>query len=359
MHPILSQLRALLWYVFAWITVGIVLAVILIEMQAASWNSALLFALPTVQLYGFILTSAYYVCRSLPFPQRTALRILIVFGSASLLSSVAWVGLCVFWSNIIGGMTVPAGNVLSDRQFIILLFIGAVLLYLMSLLGHDVFIAFENIRSAERRQTASQSLARDAELQLLRSQINPHFLFNSLNSISALTSIDAAAARDMAIELGSFYRKTLAISARQQISLSEEVELCEHFLAIEKIRFGDKLQVSWEVECAVLTAQVPAMFLQPLLENAIKHGICHLTDGGTIEIKIVVRDSWLHITIENPIDQESSIMKGTATGLKNVKARMLNLYQEHARVSWQEAESRFCVEIIIPFEPVIAGSANE
>ncbi len=359
MHPILSQLRALLWYVFAWITVGIVLAVILVEMQSASWSSALLFALPAVQLYGFILTSAYYVCRSLPFPQRTALRILIVFGSASLLSSVAWVGLCVFWNNIIGGMGVPAGNVLIDRQFTILLFIGAVLLYLMSLLGHDVFIAFENIRGAERQQTASQLLARDAELQMLRSQINPHFLFNSLNSISALTAIDAAAARSMAIELGSFYRKTLAISARQQISLSEEIELCEHFVAIEKIRFGEKLQVSWAVEPTASAAQVPAMFLQPLLENAIKHGICHLSDGGAIEVKSFTRDTRLHIVIENPVAEEPSISKGTATGLKNVKARMLNLYQEHARVSWQEADSRFSVEIIIPFELAIAGSANE
>ena len=359
MHPILSKVRALLWYVFAWIILGIVLAWTLVEIYASGWNSALLFALPAAQLLGFILTSTYYVCRSLPFHQRTGLRVLMVFGSASLLSSIVWVSLSVAWSNMVGAMEIHAAPVLIDRQFTILLFIIAILLYLVSLLANDVFIAFENIRSAERQQTANQLLARDAELQMLRSQINPHFLFNSLNSISALTAIDAAAARSMAIELGSFYRKTLAISARQQISLSEEIELCEHFVAIEKIRFGEKLQVSWAVEPTASAAQVPAMFLQPLLENAIKHGICNLRDGGTIEIKSFTRDARLQIVIENPVAEEPSISKGTATGLKNVKARMLNLYQERARVSWQEADSRFSVEIIIPFELAITGSVND
>lgn len=359
MHPILSKVRTLFWYVFAWIILGVVLAWALVENYAAGWNSALLFALPAAQLLGFILTSTYYVCRSLPFHQRTGLRVLIVFGSASLLSSLVWVSLSVAWSNIVGAMEINGAPVLVNRQFTILIFTITILLYLISLLANDVFIAFENVRSAERQQAANQLLARDAELQMLRSQINPHFLFNSLNSISALTTIDAAAARSMAIELGSFYRKTLAISVRQHICLSEEIELCEHFVAIEKIRFGDKLQVSWSVEPTALDAQVPAMFLQPLLENAIKHGICNLSDGGTIEIKSFTRDARLHIVIENPVAEESSISKGTATGLKNIKARMLNLFQEHARVSWQEADSRFSVEIIIPFELAIAGSANE
>lgn len=359
MHPILSQPRRLLWYVLAWIIPGVFLAWTLFDAHSVAWNSALLFALPATQLYGFILTSAYYVCRSLPFRQRTALRILMVFGSASLLASLVWAGLCVIWSNIVGEISIQTGSVLIDRQLTILLFVVAVLLYLLSLLANDVFIAFENIRIAERDQAASQVLARDAELQMLRSQINPHFLFNSLNSISALTSIDAAAARNMAIELGNFYRKTLAISARQQITFAEEVELCKYFLAIEKIRFGDKLQVDWAIDPATLTAQVPAMFMQPLLENAIKHGICNLRNGGVVQIKSVIETSWLHIAISNPLDPESPSAIGTATGLKNFKARIHSLYQERARISWYKAHNNFYLDMIIPFEPVMAGSRNE
>ncbi|WP_331350847.1 sensor histidine kinase [Cellvibrio sp. UBA7671] len=359
MHPILSQPRRLLWYVLAWIVPGILLAWTLVAENSVAWSSALFFALPAVHFYGFILTSSYFVCRSLPIRQRTALRVVSVFGCASLLSSLLWILLCVFWSKIIGDATGYPDGVLIDRQLTSLLFVAALLLYLVSLLAHDVFIAFENIRSAERQQIASQLLARDAELQMLRSQINPHFLFNSLNSISALTSINAAAARDMAIELGTFYRKTLAISARQQINLGEEVELCKHFLKIEKIRFGQKLQVSWEIDPAALTAQVPAMFLQPLLENAIKHGICNLSDGGVVQIKSVIENSWLHIAISNPVDPESPSVIGTATGLKNFKARIHSLYQEKSRISWYKAHNNFYLDMIIPFEPVMAGSRND
>src|SRR6187551_433505 len=332
MHPILSNLRSLVWYVFAW---G------LVEADLAAWNSALLFSLPVMPLYGFMLTSAYYLCRSLPLSSRKAARVVAIFGSASLLTAAAWVGLCLLWNRMIGDLEIVNGNVHITQQLSIVLFVGASLLYLVSLLAHDVFIAFENIRVAERRQAASQLLARDAELQMLRSQINPHFLFNSLNSISALTSIDASAARSMAIELGSFYRKTLAISARQQISFAEELELCEHFLAIEKIRFGEKLQTKLELEPASFTAQVPAMFMQPLIENAIKHGICNLSEGGVVHIKSAIENNWLHIAISNPVDPESSFTIGTATGLKNFKARIHSLYQEKARVSWYKAHDNF------------------
>lgn len=359
MHPILSNLRSLVWYAFAWGITGIVFAWGLVEADLAAWNSALLFSLPVMPLYGFMLTSAYYLCRSLPLSSRAAMRVVTIFGSASLLSAAVWLVFCLFWNRMLGDLEVVGGSVQINFQLSIILFVGASLLYLVSLLAHDVFIAFENIRVADRRQAASQLLARDAELQMLRSQINPHFLFNSLNSISALTSIDASAARSMAIELGSFYRKTLAISNRQQISLGEELELCEHFLAIEKIRFGEKLQVNLELEPASLAAQVPAMFMQPLIENAIKHGICNLSEGGVIHIKSVTENNRLHVAISNPVEPGSSDTIGTATGLKNFKARIYNLYQERARVSWYESRNYFYVDMIIPFELAQTGSRDE
>ena len=320
-----------------------------------------MFMLPSVQLYGFILTSAYYVSRSLPFASRSALQVLTIFSCSSILSSLGWLALCLLWSDFISALGFPRVRLELTNSFFILQFVTGVVLYLVSLLIHDVIIAFDNIRTAERRQAATQVLARDAELQVLRSQINPHFLFNSLNSISALTSIDAAAARDMAIELGSFYRKTLAISEHSKILLREEVALCEHFLAIEKIRFGERLKVFMDIEPAALTAQVPAMFLQPLIENAIKHGICNISDGGQIDIKSFVHQSWLHLSICNPVELNpmGNHTSGTGTGLKNFKARISSMYGDNARISWQTSHYRFCVEMIIPFETLSSGSHHE
>ncbi len=353
MHPILSHLRRLFLFQCSLALVGGLLAWFLVEMHFASWAGALIFALPVLQLYGFMLTSAYYVCRSLPFSIRKAPKVLWVFGGATLFSSLVWLGFCLLWNSLITNVGFAWANVLLSNQVAIFLFCIGCVLYVMSLLAHDVLIAFENIRAAERQQAATQVLARDAELQLLRSQINPHFLFNSLNSISALTTFDADAARAMTIELGDFFRKTLAISERKTIRLAEELELCEHFLAIEKIRFGEKLIAQFEIEPATLGVQVPPMFLQPLIENAIKHGIYDLSQGGTIQLKSIMCDAHLHIAISNPIDQRSLIAavnstRGTGTGLKNIKARFENLYGGKASVSWQLSNIFFRVELSIP-----------
>ncbi|GGY66358.1 hypothetical protein GCM10011613_07860 [Cellvibrio zantedeschiae] len=235
-------------------------------------------------------------------------------------------------------------------QLIAVLFSVACLAYLVSLLTHDVLIAFENIRDAELKRSAAQVLARDAELQVLRSQINPHFLFNSLNSISALTAIDASAARAMIIELGSFFRKSLALSSNTYIALSEELALCEHYLAIEKIRFDNRLTTDIAIEPESLSAKVPPMFLQPLVENAIKHGICNLSEGGVVSIMSAVHETWLYMTISNPIDSQPSSAAGTGTGLKNLKARLENLYGDRVRMTWQKNQTSFRVEIIIPLD---------
>jgi two-component system sensor histidine kinase AlgZ len=232
-----------------------------------------------------------------------------------------------------------------------LLFIIGSLLFLLSILIYDVLIALENIRLAERREAASEVLARDAELQVLRTQINPHFLFNSLNSISALTTIDAAGARNMTIELAQFFRQTLALSEKQKITLAEEVALCNHFLSIEKIRFGKKLQVDLAIDPDSTLCLLPPMLLQPLLENAIKHGIRDLVDGGTIVVTSKVREPWLYIAIENPIDAQSkNLAQGTGTGLKNLQARMLSLYAEKSRVEWRVENAMFRIEITLPLE---------
>lgn len=351
MYPILFQLRILPWYLLAWGIAGIALAWILVITHGTRWSSALLFCLPALQLYGFIVTSAYYVCRSLPLAKRSAQRIIFIFGSASLLSALIWLSLCLLFNNVLLAIGLGSVGVVMTPQLIAVLFCMASMAYLVSLLVHDVLIAFENIRDAEIKRTAAQVLARDAELQMLRSQINPHFLFNSLNSISALTAIDASAARAMVIELGSFFRKTLALSANPYITLAEELALCEHYLSIEKIRFEDRLATEINIEPESLSAKVPPMFLQPLVENAIKHGICNLSEGGTIAIMSAIHETWLYVTISNPMDSQPPSASGTGTGLKNLKGRLENLYGDRVRITWQKTQTTFRVEIIIPLAP--------
>ncbi|MES2073192.1 MAG: histidine kinase [Pseudomonadota bacterium] len=348
MHPILSNPRKLLWYLAAWMLTGLFIALLLVTAEVATWGRALWFALPAVALYSFVASSAYYVCRSLPMAKRHFFVAVMVFGGASLIAGFAWLAICQAWNQLAQTLAGEQAAIPITQHLAVVLFAAGCGFYLLSILAHDVLIAFDNVRLAERRAAESRLLARDAELQVLRTQINPHFLFNSLNSISALTAIDGLAARSMTIELAQFFRQTLALSEKQYIPLADEIALCQNFLAIEKIRFGKKLGSDIAIAGNAQRALIPPMILQPLVENAIKHGIRDLVDGGTVTMTALVREQWLHIAIGNPVDSQPSATAGNGLGLKNIRQRFASLYGERARVSWTLADGRFSVEMVIP-----------
>ena len=350
MHPFLADARKLLWYELAWLAAGVGLAALLRLDEQADWAGALAFAVPLCLVWSFDSLSAYYVCRSQPYRQRRWPVTLSLFGGASLLSALVWLGAGEAWNYL-------AGDILRGRPFVtmsspgwVLYFAAGFALYLLSLLAHDVLIAFETVQDAARREAESRVLARDAELQMLRTQINPHFLFNSLNSISALTGFDPAAAREMTVDLAQFFRRTLALAERERITLGEEVTLSEHFLAIEKRRFGAKLQAELRVSPEAAECLLPPMTLQPLLENAIKHGIRQVDGGGTIEVDALVRDGWLHVAVANPVAREDAPSGSHGVGLKNIRERLAVLYGTRARIAWQRSETQFAIEINLPAE---------
>ncbi|PRC95034.1 sensor histidine kinase [Solimicrobium silvestre] len=348
MHPILSDLRKLISYLVAWLLVGMLIAKFLALTGLASWSTALLFSLPVVVIYGFVASSAYYVCRSLPMTGRRLIPTVVLFCGASLFSGGIWLTLCLGWNNL--ATSLDWWSITFTPNSVSLLFSAGCGCYLISLLLHDGLIALDNIRNAELSAAKSRVLAREAELHMLRAQINPHFLFNSLNSISALTSIDTVAARAMTIALAQFFRQSLALSEQTTIALAKEIALCDSFLEVEKIRFGSKLQSEFNIEDQAQIALLPPMLLQPLIENAIKHGIRDLSDGGVIRLTGLVRDNWLHISIENPCDETPSSTIGNGLGLKNIKQRLMNVYGNQASIQWNKTDTSFSVEITLPLQ---------
>ncbi|GGC96195.1 sensor histidine kinase [Undibacterium terreum] len=348
MHPILTNARKLLWYLSAWMLTGLFVALLMVTAELASWGSALLFALPAALLYSFVASSAYYVCRSLPLSKRHFIFAVAVFGGSSLIAGFAWLAICQVWNQLAQTLAGDYAAVNISQHVAVVLFAAGCGFYLLSILAHDVLIAFDTMRLAERRAAESKVLARDAELQVLRTQINPHFLFNSLNSISALTTMDGPAARSMTIELAQFFRQTLALSEKQVIPLADEIALCSSFLAIEKIRFGKKLGSEMDVADNAQRALIPPMILQPLIENAIKHGIRDLVDGGTVTLQAFAREQWLHVSVSNPVDSNPTTTAGNGTGLKNIRQRFASIYGDRARVDWTLAEGQFVVEMALP-----------
>lgn len=178
-----------------------------------------------------------------------------------------------------------------------------------------------------QRQTDAERLAREAELFKLRQQLQPHFLFNSLNSVNALIGSRPQEARRMVLQLSDFLRGTLKREEHQWVTLAEELQHLALYLEIEKVRFGHRLSTEINTEETCQTMQLPPMLLQPLVENAIKFGLYDTTDGVVIRIEARCVDGMLQISIQNPFDaQTAQPRQGTGFGLSGVQRRLHLLF---------------------------------
>jgi LytS/YehU family sensor histidine kinase len=294
--------------------------------------------------------SAYYLCRANPLGERKLPATLLALATAAVLAGFLWVGLLQLWNSIGQALQVAGIGVTLRPQLLALMFALGVLLYGLLVVLNYLVVEFQRARHAERRELESKLMARDAELRMLRTQIDPHFLFNSLNSISALTSIDAGRARDMTQRLSDFFRQSLGMEAHGKVTLDEECRLIGHFLAIEKVRFGARLGVQLEVSESAGACLLPPMLLQPLVENAVKHGIGGLPEGGSVQITARRDGSLLRIVVANDTDPDLPVRSGNGIGLVNVRARLAAAYGHLASVQCTHTDNLFRVELTLPAE---------
>ena len=226
----------------------------------------------------------------------------------------------------------------------------AVFIYILAVLTYYLFISLTNLSEKKAREAKLESLVKETELKMLRSQINPHFLFNSLNSISSLTLTNPEKAREMVVKLSEFMRYALSKKDEQPVSLRSELENLRLYFDIEKIRFGDKLSTEENIDPQCLNLELPVMILQPLYENAIKHGVYESTDIVTIKTEVKKSDSYVVITISNNYEPTPSSRKGTGTGLINVERRLLLFYGNKASINTLKENDLFKVTLFIPSE---------
>ncbi|TMQ67885.1 MAG: sensor histidine kinase [Candidatus Eisenbacteria bacterium] len=265
MHPILRDPRRLALYLATWAILGSLLAAVAALIQRAPAPAALALLVPPTVLYGLICLSAWWVCRRTPLETTPVWGLSTQFLMASGQASAVWAGLSTPWALLMSRagvfpLTVP--QVLIGAAALFLLGLP---LYSVSMAVHYLVLAFESAREAERRVLESQVTTREAQLRALRAQLNPHFLFNSLNSINALVGSDPEGARRMCESLGDFLRRTLALGAREAVTLREELSLVSRYFEIERVRFGERLAVEQSVENGAERCLVPPLLLQPLV----------------------------------------------------------------------------------------------
>lgn len=344
MHPLLARRKRLLLYLLAWTPILALLVYVSHAAGARIVDAAAVFA-PAVIPFAFICLSPWAICRVRPLGIAPAPGLLITFTGAAVAGSLALVGTAAVIT-----VAISRPEVLGPGLGVMLFGIG-VLLYLLSTGLHYALLAAEASRAAERRAAEARTLAREAELQALRIQINPHFLFNSLHSISALATMDGARARDMCIRLADFLRGSLGMSDRETIPLGEEVALARRYLDVEQVRFGARLRVEEEIDPACGNCAVPPLLLQPLVENAVKHGIAGLVEGGVIRIAAHPDGDAVRIAIENEFDPETPAARGAGVGLANVRRRIEARYGSAGRFEAAALGTFYRVVLRVPVQP--------
>jgi sensor histidine kinase YesM len=346
MHPILKRRSRLLLYLGVWIVFGLLLTVVFVFGGRAPAMWSLEFAVPLALLLGMQSLSFWYLVQSTPPGDTPVVRLALTWLAAGLVSLTMWLAAAYAWAMWL----LPEGQSYPDEAlgtFPLLIFAGAIGISL-AVLGHYLAGAFERSRNAERRALELQVYARESELRSLRAQLDPHFLFNSLNSVAALIGQDAAAARQMCFLMAQFFRKSITLAREQSIPLSDEVSLVQTFLAIEKVRFGERLQSRFDIAEDVKDVAVPPLMLQPLVENAVHHGVAHLLEGGEVSVTARRREGLVELIVSNPCDPDRPASRGTGVGLANVRSRIETLCGHRASVDVDARETQFTVSILMP-----------
>lgn len=323
----------------AWIPLGGILTVVAHLSGRMRIGEALAVIAPTTLVMSFVCLSPFYMCRSLPLRSAPKLKIA---------------------ANHVGAAIVLAGGVMLTGRFAASLLTpafpgidtafseAAPVLALMVLMIYEMSVALHYAALELEASRRAEILAREAQLKALKAQVNPHFLFNSLNSISALTTFDPAQAREMCIRLADFLRTSLRLGDRGNIPFSEEMALTTMYLDVEQVRFGGKLRLTRNIDPACNQCDVPALIIQPLVENAVKHGIAMMSDGGEIVLSGRRDRDHLRFTITNPFDPEAPSTGRNGLGLRNIRERLESRYGNAASLEIKVEDCLYHVALTLP-----------
>ncbi|MGF1584476.1 MAG: sensor histidine kinase [Bacteroidales bacterium] len=346
-NPLIVNRRYFLYYLFAWITVIVLHAGILYIYFGAGLIVAVTDSLIFNATFAFLGLSSWFMVRFMQAGARKLLYLFLNYLVVAFLVSVFWVSICSYiLSRIFPGQT--------DYQFILETgiygrLIAGFFFYLVIIMFYYLVIYYQSIQEKAAAEVKLNTMIQEAKLDVLKSQMNPHFIFNSLNSVSSLIITSPEKARDMVIKLASFLRYSLEQDSRTTSTLGEELNNIDNYLAIEKIRFGDRLEYFYNIDKECISCTLPALILQPLFENAIKHGVYKSAGRISINMNVSLEDDMLQLILRNNFDEETQTRVNSAgIGLANIKNRLELLYHRKDLFSLQKSNNTFEISLCIP-----------
>jgi two-component system, LytTR family, sensor kinase len=284
---------------------------------------------------GTLAPFVYVLANRYPIKRPRIIRSLLVHAFGAVTVCVVWGGFGILLGGLLNRFPWQGGLVKSFVPWMSILMSYSLLLYVLTLWA---FLYYREARERESQQARLAAQLAEARLSALRMQLNPHFLFNSLNAITVLVRDQKSEdASEMLELLSDVLREVLQNKKNAETTLSEELAFIEKYLTIEQVRFSDRLEVQWSIELGTQDALVPEFVLQPLVENAIRHGIDHKTDGGIIEIIAIKTNGEISLSVrDNGPGFDSSAMEGL--GLTNTRERLATLYGNAGQLTLTPAE---------------------
>jgi sensor histidine kinase YesM len=347
-NPILKDLTSFYLYIICWLVLAIINSLLLYFATNIGLTNAIADSLVfTGILCGFGL-SWWYPSRYISIEQSPLTKVLISHFISAVISATFWILL---------GYAVMIGILGFGDKYESFLFSSLPWRFIIGLIFYALLASFYYMITyytgfQERiiKESELKNLVTVAELRSLKFQINPHFIFNSLNSMSALTEINPKKAKEMILKLADFLRYILATNEREKNKLSEELKNIRLYLEIEKIRFEDKFEFMEQINEGCERAEIPNMILQPLFENVIKHAVYETLDKVQLTLKCDYENGFLKIHLQNNYDESTSPKKGAGVGLKNIEERLKLIYHQDNLMEVKKEKGIFSITLFIPYE---------
>lgn len=347
LHPFLSSIRGRIAFMAGWIAAIAIHSAILVFLFNISVTNSLVDSLFTNSVWALFSLGLWYWVRFSDIETGKTFTIALNHAGAAAISVAIQV--YITFSFLSWYAETNSSYQLFIEDSIMGRVIAGTATYLFLSLVFYLTVYIQNFREKLVREGELKSLVKDAELNWLKLQVNPHFLFNSLNSVSSLTLTAPEKAQEMIIRLSELLRYSLRQLPSSMVPLENELQNCAGYLEIEKVRFGSRLSYRFEVSPECVSFNVPGMIIQPLFENAIKHGVAQTPDETEIVAKVVKYTGGIEITVSNTIPSDPFAAAGAGVGLDNIRRRLKLIYGAESLLKVSQTESTFSVTITIPF----------
>ncbi len=348
--PFSNKRTTIIYYVIIWMSIFLTHFTFLNNSFVDDLNIAIVDSLVYNFIYCLIGMGIWYPIQYINIDESSTGKIIQNHVITAMITSAIWV---------YSGYLILSNLYVSDELYLQFLNNSIVWRFNIGIIYYSILVSlyyvifyYRSFRTKLENEHRLKTLVKEAELKSLKYQINPHFIFNSLNSISSLTISNPEKAREMSTNLSTFLRKTLADNENQKIKLIEEVENIKLYLEIEKVRFGERLDFIMNISDRCEEHKIPNMILQPIVENAIKHGVYESIEKVTINFNCKLEREFISIIVTNNFDPTSVSDIGEGIGLKNIRDRLNLIYNRTDLISISKESDLFQVSLLIPIMPV-------